>query len=76
MVNLRDINEILSLLIEQIDDVDLNDLDAFGMDLITRKRLRVKRLHQKPSKKKIRRPTKTHMPFSMKNISHTLRQGD
>jgi len=70
-MDLRAINEVLLTLLEQVDDVDLNDLGAFGMDAMSRKRLRVKRLHVK-GKKKVRRPVKTSMPFSLRNIGSGL----
>lgn len=48
------------------DDPDMNDLDSFGMDANTQKRLRVKKMHQIKGKKKVRRPSRTHLPFSLR----------
>ena len=66
-MDLKVVNEVLSNLVEQVDDIDLNDLDSFGMDAMTRKRLRVKRLHV-PKKKKVQRPVHNRMPYSLKNL--------
>lgn len=67
-MNLRVVNEMLLSLVEQVDDdIDLNDLGPFGMDAMTRKRLRVKRLHAK-KKKKVKRPMKNRMPYSLRNL--------
>lgn len=70
-MNLQEVNEALLVLLNEVDDIDLNDLDASGMDAMSRKRLRVKRLHAKP-KKKVQRPVKNRMPFSLSSIKHSL----
>lgn len=49
-------------------DVDANDVDTHGMDAMTRRRLRVKRLHQKVGKKKPRRPLNTKTPYGSADI--------
>lgn len=66
-MNLGVINNALVDLLEQMDDVDLNDLDAFGMDAMTRKRLKVQRLQVRP-KKQVQRPLKRKMPTSLRNL--------
>ena len=67
-MNLQAVNDVLLNLVEQVDDdIDLNDLGPFGMDAMSRRRLRVKRLHVK-KKKKVERPMKNRMPYSLRNV--------
>lgn len=49
-------------------DMDANDVDTHGMDAMTRRRLRVKKLHQKVGKKKPRRPLNTKTPYGSADI--------
>jgi len=61
------LEDIISILGEQPVG-DENDVDAFGMDAHTRRRLRVDRLLQPRGKKKPRKPMRTKMPHSLARI--------
>jgi len=56
----------VNMLLEELEGDD-NDVDAFGMDAMQRKRLKVGRLMQK-KKVKPRQPMSSKMPYSMANI--------
>lgn len=67
-MNLRETNELLQEMVEGMLDADPNDLDSFGMDAMTQRRLKVKKLHKPKSAKKVRRPLKTHMPYHLQKV--------
>jgi hypothetical protein len=46
---------------------DENDVDEFGMDVRTRKRMKVKHKFSK-KKQKPKRPVPSRMPYSLRNI--------
>ena len=60
--------ELLESLIEGMLDPDSNDLDAYGMDAMTQKRLRVKKLHKPKSAKKASKPISNHMPYGLGKV--------
>lgn len=70
-MNLEALNERLRDLVESLDfdpDMDANDVDAYGMDAMTRKRLKVKRLHKHPVQGKARPPRRNRVPMGLRSI--------
>ena len=47
-------------------DTEFDDSEDFGMDAMTQKRLRVKRLHKPKQVKKPKRPFRNKMPYSLR----------
>lgn len=72
-MNLRETNARLRELIESLDfdpELDANDVDSLGMDAMTRKRLRIKKLHKHPSQKRAKAPVRNSAPTSLRTIKH------
>lgn len=58
----------------EYSEPDANDVDSFGMDAMTRKRLKVKDKLEKPGKKRIRRPMRSKLPLSLAKVESRLRR--
>jgi len=65
-MNIVVINFVLSGLVEQLAG-DQNDPDEFGMDVHTKKRLKVKRKFSKMKNKPMKEPPSV-LPYSLANI--------
>jgi hypothetical protein len=66
-MDVKNINMILSEIVEQMTG-DENEPDEFGMDVATRKRLRVKNKFSKKMKNKPVKPTPSFLPYSLSNL--------
>lgn len=64
----RDVNELLAMTIHDLLREDDDDVDEFGMDMMTRKRLKVKTKMERKGKKKLRRPIRSKLPLSLSRV--------
>lgn len=65
-MNLSEVNFSLGKALNELRlDVDENDPDEYGLDVRSRKRLKMKK-KGKLEKKKVQRPLRTRMPFGLR----------
>jgi len=75
MIRLKFLEDLVSALGEQVAG-DENDLDTFGMDAMTRKRLGAQKLLRSAGRKKPQRPMNSKVPYSLAKIHKLGKEED